>query len=52
MNLKRLLKRNKLRKKVGNRNLRKVWIKERIKEIGIIPYMVEYNRTTKSHKTI
>ena len=49
MNLERIVKRNKLRKKVGNKKLRKSWRNLRIKEVGLIPYMIEYNRTTKSH---
>jgi hypothetical protein len=49
MNLARIVKRNKLRKKVGNKKLRKSWRNLRIKEVGLIPYMIEYNRTTKSH---
>jgi len=52
MKFARKIKRNQIRKEVGNKNLRKKWRDERIKLIGPINFMIEYNRTTKSHLCI
>jgi len=53
MSLVRAIKRNKIKKIVGkNRNVRKYWQKIMIKKKGVIAYLLEYNRTTKSHKNL
>lgn len=50
----RKLLRNNMKKgyQKPNKALRKLWNKHRIEKVGEVAYMLEYNRTTKSHKTL
>jgi hypothetical protein len=49
----RAIQRNKVKNIVGkNKNVRKFWQRLMIKKKGIIAYLNEYNRTTRSNKSI
>jgi hypothetical protein len=49
MSFERSLTRNKFKKEYGNKKIAKKWREFRIKSIGLINYLKEYNVTTKSH---